>query len=202
METPRQECHQEYDEVLDTTITEHCEEVVTTTCHQTSTQTKHSSTVVGHDSKVVASGLTVAPVVKAGYGKREAEAEPEADPSYGPVGPLATGAPVCESVPVRKCSRVPVSTPRKVARTVCQTLTDITTIQDCQETLTTECTTTSTKVATHSKVVGTDTKVGPALAVAQPAPVAPAGYAGYARYGLTGYGRGYGRRYGGRYGGW
>lgn len=206
VETPRQECRQEYDQILDTTITEHCEEVVTTTCHQTCHQTKHSSAVVGHDSKVVASGLTagplaVAPVVKTGYGKREAEAEPEADPSYGAVGPVAAAAPVCQSVPVRKCSKVPVSTPRKVARTVCQTVTDITTIEDCQETVTTECTQTSTKVATHSKVVATDTKVGPAtvvatqpgpvLAVAQPAPVEAAGYAGY---GLAGYGR--------RYGGW
>ena len=50
--TPRKECHQEYDEIVDTTITEHCEEVVTTTCQQTSTHTKHSSAIVGHDSKV------------------------------------------------------------------------------------------------------------------------------------------------------
>ena len=88
-----------------------------------------------------------------------------------------------------------------MGRTVCKTLTDITTIQDCQETVTTECTQTSTKVATHSKVVGTDTKVGPATVVAThaaaPAPVA-AGYAdygsygGYAGYGLAGYGGGYG----------
>ena len=34
VETPRQECHQEYDEILDTTITEHCEEIITTTCHR------------------------------------------------------------------------------------------------------------------------------------------------------------------------
>ena len=36
----RQECHQEYDEIVDTTITEHCEEVITTTCEQTSTQSR------------------------------------------------------------------------------------------------------------------------------------------------------------------
>merc|ERR1712110_1263087 len=119
--TPRKECHQEYDEIVDTTITEHCEEIITTTCHQTSTQTKHSSAVVGQDSKVVATGVAAGPVavaagpvavggygvpvVKAGYGKREAEAdaEAEADPSYGygAVGPVAASAPVCESVPVR-----------------------------------------------------------------------------------------------------
>merc|ERR1712128_413935 len=36
IETPRPVCHQEYDEILDTTITEHCEEVITTTCTQSS----------------------------------------------------------------------------------------------------------------------------------------------------------------------
>ena len=202
VETPRQECHQEYDEIVDTTITEHCEEVITTTCQQTSTHTKHSSAVVGHDTKVVATGVAAGPVavagygahvVKAGYGKREAEpeADAEAEPGYGygAVGPVAASAPVCESVPVRKCNKVPVSTPRKVGRTVCKTVTDITTIEDCQETVTTECTQTSTKVATHSKVVGTDTKVGPAAVVAtHAAPAVAPVVAGYGGYGLAGYG--------------
>lgn len=52
VETPRKVCHEEYDEVVDTTITEHCEEVVTTTCQQTSTQVHKSAAIVGHDSKV------------------------------------------------------------------------------------------------------------------------------------------------------
>ena len=43
---------QEYDEIVDTTITEHCEEVITTTCQQTSTKTHRTSAIVGHDSKV------------------------------------------------------------------------------------------------------------------------------------------------------
>ena len=37
---------------MDTTITEHCEEVITTTCQQTSTKTHRTSAIVGHDSKV------------------------------------------------------------------------------------------------------------------------------------------------------
>ena len=232
--TPRKVCHQEYDEIVDTTITEHCEEVVTTTCQQTSTHTKHSSAVVGHDSKVspvspcpsllishpqvVASGVATAPVtvahaapavagyaahpVAAGYGKREAEADaeaaPEADAEAGHYGyaasPVVAAAPVCSSVPVKKCNKVPVSTPRKVARTVCKTVEDITTIEDCQETITTECTQTSTKVAHSSAVIGHDTKVGPAEVVAHAAPVAVAPVAaapvvaGYSGYGLAGYG--------------
>merc|ERR1712027_102561 len=211
VETPRKECHQEYDEIVDTTITEHCEEVVTTTCQQVSTQTHHSAAVVGHDSKVVATGVASHPVAvahaapvavahHAGYGKREADAdaeptaEAEADAGhYGYAAPLVKAAPICESVPVKKCNKVPVSTPRKVARTVRKTVVDITTIEDCKETITTECKQVSTKVAHSSAVVGHDTKVGPAEVVAHAAApavaVAPAApvVAGYAGYGLAGY---------------
>ena len=38
--------------MVDTTITEHCEEVITTTCQQVSTKTHRTSAIVGHDSKV------------------------------------------------------------------------------------------------------------------------------------------------------
>merc|ERR1711970_26190 len=55
IETPRKVCHTEHDEIVDTTITEHCEEVITTKCEQTSTQSRHSSAIVGQDSSVVAS---------------------------------------------------------------------------------------------------------------------------------------------------
>merc|ERR1712198_402821 len=189
VETPRKECHQEYDEIVDTTITEHCEEVVTTTCQQTSTQVHKSAAVVGHDSKVVATGVAshpvavahaapvaVAGVAHAGYGKREADAES---------APVVKAAPICESVPVKKCNKVPVSTPRKVGRTVCKTVVDITTIEDCTETITTERKQVSTKVAHSSAVVGHDTKVGPAEVVAHAAAPVVAGYGGY---GLAGYG--------------
>merc|ERR1712029_381427 len=127
------ECHTEYDEIVDTTVTEHCEEVITTTCQQTSTHTRHHSAVVGTDSKIVATVAATAPVaVAAGpgvvsgysarvYGKREAdaEAEPTAEADadaghYGYAAPAAVSAPLCESVPVKKCNKVPVSTSRKV----------------------------------------------------------------------------------------
>ena len=137
----------------------------------------------------------------AGYGKREADAEPAADAEadadaghYGYSAPVAVSAPKCASVPVKKCNKVPVSTPRKVGRTVCKTVVDITTIEDCQETITTECKQVSTKVAHSSAVVGHDTKVGPAevvahAAVAPAVAVAPAApvVAGYAGYGIRGY---------------
>merc|ERR1712179_309391 len=124
---------------------------------------------MGTPAVTVAHGHPVA----AGYGKRDADAEPaadadaEADAGYGyaHAAPVVS-APVCNSVPVKQCKEVPVSTPRKVAKTVCATHVDVTTIEDCKEIITTQCSQTSQKVATHSAVVGHDTKVGPAAVVA------------------------------------
>merc|ERR1711970_513269 len=123
----------------------------TTKCEQTSTQSRHSSAIVGQDSKVVATGVVAstevtvahgasvhgvsgygavvstvgagavvggvvggvaAPAVAVGYGKREAEADADADADagYGYASPVATSAPLCNSVPVRTCNKVPVST--------------------------------------------------------------------------------------------
>lgn len=159
-----------------------------------------------YPTQVVATGVATAPLtvahtapaasyaahpVAAGYGKREAEAVAEAEAGhYGyAASPVVAAAPICSSVPVKKCNKVPVSTPRKIAKTVCKNVEDITTIEDCQETVTTECTQTSTKVAHSSAVIGHDTKVGPAEVVAHVAPVATAPVvAGYAGYGLAGYG--------------
>merc|ERR1739838_812439 len=141
-----------------------------------------------HAAPAHVAGYAAHPVAT-GYGKREAEAEaeaaPEADAEAGHYGyaasPVVAAAPVCSSVPVKKCNKVPVSTPRKVAKTVCKTVEDITTIEDCQETI--------TKVAHSSAVIGHDTKVGPAQVVAHAAPVAAAPVvAGYSGYGLAGYG--------------
>merc|ERR1711915_234795 len=60
-EKPKKVCHDEYDEIVDTTIIEKCEEIITTKCEQVSTQARHSSGVVGHDSKVVATGVAASP---------------------------------------------------------------------------------------------------------------------------------------------
>jgi len=67
--------------------------------------------------------------------------------------------PVCKSTPVKKCARVPTHTPRKVARNVCNTVVDVTTIEDCHETVTRHCQQTSTSEAKHSAVVAKETKV-------------------------------------------
>merc|ERR1739840_84390 len=71
-----QQCHEEYDTIVDTTYTEQCQDIVTQHCNSVSQKVHHSSAVVGHDSQVVSHGH--------GYGKREAEAEPGYGYSSGP----------------------------------------------------------------------------------------------------------------------
>merc|ERR1712157_559418 len=114
----------------------------------------------------------------------EAEAEAEADPEaeadadahYGAVivpsvavvsAPVVTthepvksaGYPVCNSVPEKTCERIPTATPRNVARTVCDTVVDVTTIKDCTETVTKHCQHTSSSTSSNLKVVSKETKV-------------------------------------------
>merc|ERR1711973_473870 len=214
VEKPRQVCHDEYDKIVDTTITEHCEEIITTKCEQVSTHARHSSGVVGTDSRVMATGVLASPERTvsygrissgigasygsyggASYGKREAEAEaePKADAegaNYGYSAGHTKSAPVCTSVPQKMCKNVPIETPRKVKKTLCKTVVDIDIIEDCKEVITTHCEQTSQKVAHHSSVVGHDSRVGPTEVV------------GSSSYGAVS--RGYGSSVGGitRFGGY
>merc|ERR1711942_459078 len=68
IETPRKVCHTEHDEIVDTTVTEHCQTTTTTKCEQTSSQTRHSSNIVGADSKVVSTGVVASPEVTVSQG--------------------------------------------------------------------------------------------------------------------------------------
>merc|ERR1711887_346212 len=228
IETPRKVCHTEHDEIIDTTVTEHCQTTTTTKCEQTSSQTRHSSNIVGSDSKVVSTGIIASPEVtvaqgasthggvvsgySAGtsgvaagygagivgntgligstgvvgsatsvgygsslgyggvsYGKREADADADAG-LYGysanGVSPVSASAPICRSVPVRTCNKVPVNRPRKVAKTVCKTVTDIKVIKDCTDTVSTTCTQQSVQQSHSSAVVGSNSRVGPSAVVA------------------------------------
>merc|ERR1711887_326780 len=258
IETPRKVCHTEHDEIVDTTVTKHCQTTTTTKCEQTSSQTRHSSNIVGSDSKVVSTGIIASPevtvaqgasthggvvsgynagtgvasgygaggaitstgvigttgligstgVVGSGaslgyggvtYGKREADADAEADAGfygYGSngVSPVSTSAPICRSVPVRTCNKVPVNRPRKVAKTVCKTVTDIKVIKDCTDTVSTTCTQQSVQQSHSSAVVGSGSKVGPSAVVANHGTVSvgSAGVAGGYGAGavVSGYGTG------------
>merc|ERR1712002_54509 len=232
IETPRKVCHTEHDEIVDTTVTEHCQTTTTTKCEQTSSQTRHSSNIVGSNSKVVSTGVIASPevtvaqgasihggvvsgytagttgvdagfgaggaiastgvigttgligssgVVSSGaslgyggvtYGKREADADAEADAGlygYGSngVSPVSTSAPICRSVPVRTCNKVPVNRPRKVAKTVCKTVVDIKIIKDCIDTISTTCSQQSVQQSHSSAVVGTNSRDGPYAVVAE-----------------------------------
>merc|ERR1712072_470758 len=259
IETPRKVCHTEHDEIVDTTVIEHCQTTTTTKCEQTSSQTRHSSNIVGSDSKVVSTGIIASPevtvaqgasthggvvtgysagtsgvaagygaggaitstgvvgttgligstgVLSSGaslgyggvnYGKREADADAEADAGfygYGSngVSPVSTSAPICRSVPVRTCNKVPVNRPRKVAKTVCKVVTDIKVIKDCTDTVSTTCTQQSVQQSHSSAVAGSDSKVGPSAVVANHGTVSvgSAGVAGgYGTGAITsGYGTG------------
>jgi len=184
VERPRKVCQTVVDHHEDTVVTETCEEILRTVC-LTSEPVSQQSQVVDISTRLVEAGvpkaiphLTSVHAIK----RRGAEAEAEADPEAEAVGyklvPVAAPAvpvkpvptpPVCSSVPEKKCVNVPVSTPRKVARTVCDTVVDVTTIEDCHETVTKTCQQSHTKTSSHSAVVGHETKV-----VATAVPVATA----------------------------
>merc|ERR1712013_788672 len=259
IETPRKVCHPEHDEIVDTTITEHCQTTTTTKCEQTRSQTRHSSNIVGSESKVVSTGVVASPQVtvsqgasvhggavsgysagttgaiagygagglvgstgiigstglvgtgassgygtrlgygSVSYGKRDADADADADAGlygYGSTGvsPVSASAPICRTVPVRTCNKVPVNIPRKTAKTVCKTVTDIKVTKDCTDTVSTTCTQQSVQQSQYSAVVGSDSKVGPSAVVANHGTVSvgSAGVAGGYGTGavVSGYGTG------------
>jgi len=87
VETPRKVCHTEHDEIIDTTITEQCEERVTTKCEQVSSQTRHSQAIIGSDSKVVAKGIVASGEATVAVGPSTATG---AVTGYGAGGAVAT----------------------------------------------------------------------------------------------------------------
>merc|ERR1712179_567996 len=73
--------------------------------------------------------------------------------------PAQTSPPECTSTPVKTCSHTPVSKPRHVSRVVCETVVDITHVEDCTEIITKSCASSSTSHSKTSKVTGHDLKV-------------------------------------------
>ena len=179
--TPRKVCQTVVDVYEDVVVTEKCREVVTTTCTQTTQTATHTSAVVDTSTNLVQAGVPKPPVRRRREAEAEAEAKPEAEAEaeahYGAViGPAlalvathpvvtthepvkSAGYPVCNSVPEKTCERIPTASPRKVARTVCDTVVDVTTIEDCTETVTKHCQHTSSSTSSSSKVVGSHSKV-------------------------------------------
>merc|ERR1712121_512919 len=133
IQNQRQECHEEYDIIVDTTYIEECEEIVTTHCEEEHTQVHHSSQVVDHDSH--------------GYHKREAGHQ-----GY-------SSGPHCKDHVDHKCHKVPHQRERKVPRTECKTIVDTTYIEHCEEEFITECHKEHHEAHYSEQVVGHDTHV-------------------------------------------
>merc|ERR1712179_732538 len=152
VETPRKVCQTVVDVFEDTTITERCQEVITTT----DTVKIEEGVPVDAQSLGRATG-----VVHRTFGKREADAEA----LHGSTSttlyntriskPIKTvGHPDCVSEPVKQCENIPNSNKRNVARTVCDTVVDSHEVEDCTETITEVCEQTNTYSHTSGKRVG------------------------------------------------
>merc|ERR1712142_1456610 len=169
VETPRKVCQTVVDVFEDTTITERCEEVITTTCTQTSEESHITESIASTDTVKVEEGVPVdaetlgraSGVLHRHIGKREANAEA----LHGTVAttlyntriskPIKkVGHPDCVSTPVRQCENIPNANKRNVARTVCDTVVDSHEVEDCTETITEVCEQTNTYSHTTGKRVG------------------------------------------------
>jgi len=159
VETPRKVCQTVVDVFEDTTVTERCQEVITTTCTQTSEESHITESVSSTDTVKVEEGVPVdaqtlgraSGVLHRHIGKREAEAEA----LHGSISTTLyntriskpvkkVGHPDCVSEPVKQCENIPNSNKRNVARTVCDTVVDTHEVEDCTETITEVCEQTST----------------------------------------------------------
>merc|ERR1712055_774768 len=171
VETPRKVCQTVVDVFEDTTITERCQEVITTTCTQTSEESHITESVSSTDTVKVEAGVPVdaqtlgraTGVLHRHLGKREAEADAEA--LHGSISttlyntriskPIKkVGHPDCVSEPVKQCENIPNSNKRNVARTVCDTVVDTHEVEDCTETITEVCEQTNTYSHSSGKRVG------------------------------------------------
>merc|ERR1712010_24789 len=152
VETPRKVCQTVVDVFEDTTITERCQEGIT------STDTVKIEEGVPVDAQTLgrASG-----VIHSHIGKREADAEALHGSTHTTLyntrisKPIKTvGHPDCVSEPVKQCENIPNSNKRNVARTVCDTVVDSHEVEDCTETITEVCEQTNTYSHTSGKRVG------------------------------------------------
>merc|ERR1711934_928040 len=169
VETPRKVCQTVVDVFEDTTITERCQEVITTTCTQTSEESHITESIASTDTVKIEEGVPVdaqtlgraSNVLHRVIGKREADADAlhgtTSTTLYNPriSKPVKTvGHPDCVSVPVKQCENIPNSNKRNVARTVCDTVVDSHEVEDCTETITEVCEQTNTYSHTTGKRVG------------------------------------------------
>ena len=132
-EHTKQVCYEEFGIIEDTVFYEECENIVETYCEngqrQESSQKAHTSTtVLGHDSKLVGHGGDDG--YGHGFGKRDAE------PSYGYSD---YSEPRCHDKKDRKCHKVPLTNKRKVPTPICKEIYDTTYIEECEDIITSYC---------------------------------------------------------------
>merc|ERR1711990_1312128 len=158
VETPRKVCQTVVDVFEDTTITERCEEVISTTCTQTSEESHITESISSTDTVKIEEGVPVdaqtlgraSGVVHRHLGKREAEADAEA--LHGSISTTLYNTRI--SKPVKQCENIPNSNKRNAARPVCGTVVATHQVEDCTETITEVCEQTNTYSHTTGKRVG------------------------------------------------
>ena len=150
VEKERQECHEEYDVVIDTVYTEECEDIITRHCQQVHTQVHKSSHVVGHDSHIIHGGH--------GDSHHKREAEHGYGGHYGGHHGYSS-EPQCQEHVEKKCHKIPEHKSHKVPRPVCKTVVDTTYIEECEDIVTEHCEEHHKEVHHSSQVVGHDQQV-------------------------------------------
>ena len=140
--TPKQqhheECHVEYDIVVDVTYIEECEYVVITHCEEEHQQVHHNSHIVGHDSQVV-DHYQSGHYGHGGYHKRSA------DPGHQHH---------CEDKKEMQCHKHPKENSRKIPKQECKKIVDTIYIEQCEERIHTHCEETHEKSHHSTRVVG------------------------------------------------
>jgi len=138
-----EECHVEYDVVVDVTYIEECEHIEVTTCVEEKRKVHKTSHEVGHDSKVV-DEYEEHQYDNGHYRKRAAQAPvgiQAPDPNgieqqhhYG----YNTG-PQCQTRKDKQCQKHPKEESHKVPKTLCKKIVDTIYIEECEEVVTVRC---------------------------------------------------------------
>merc|ERR1739838_137976 len=145
-----EECHVEYDIVVDVTYIEECEYVVITHCEEEHEQVYHNSHIVGHESEVVGqyhsghSGYGHGGYGHGGYG-HGSHHKRSAQPG---------GHHHCEDKKEQQCHKHPKENSRKIPKQTCKKIVDTIYIEECEERIYTHCEETHEKTHHSTRVVG------------------------------------------------
>merc|ERR1739838_310067 len=142
-QSEHEECHVEYDVIVDVTYLEQCEYVVTTYCEEEYQQVHLSSSIIGHDSQVV----DVHNEGHYGHDGHHKRAAVAGEQGY-------SSPPRCEDKKDKQCQKYPKETSRKIPKNICKKIVDTVYIEECEEIVTTQCEESHEKVHHSTQVVG------------------------------------------------